>query len=159
MGKFFLLILFSLFFTGQSPAQKTAILCKSLIDGTGKVIADAAILVDGNRIVSIEKKSNLPKGITIIDLGDFTVLPGMIDMHVHPDMATDDYQVGHLRGSSASKALIGLKHVQELLNAGWTAVRVAGDADVGYANMEIRNAVNKGMFVGPHITEQHIIFL
>jgi imidazolonepropionase-like amidohydrolase len=44
-----------------------------------------------------------------------------------------------------------LKHVQELLNAGWTAVRVAGDADVGYANMEIRNAVNKGMFVGPHI--------
>lgn len=151
MGKICRLIFICLLTAINSSAQKTAILCKSLIDGTGKVISDAAILVEGNKIISIERKSNLPSGITIIDLGDFTVLPGMIDMHVHPDMATDDYQVGHLRGSSASKALIGLKHLQELLNAGWTAVRVAGDADVGYANMEIRNAINKGMFTGPHI--------
>jgi len=41
--------------------------------------------------------------------------------------------------------------VQDLLSAGWTALRVAGDEDVGYANMEIRNAINKGLFTGPHI--------
>lgn len=137
--------------SGRLVAQKTAILCRTLIDGTGKVISNPAIIVEGNRIVAIEKRINVQKGIAIIDLGDFTVLPGMIDAHAHPNLSEDDYQVEHLRRSSANKALMGLKHVQDLLMAGWTTLRVAGDADVGYANLEIRNAINKGLFVGPRI--------
>jgi imidazolonepropionase-like amidohydrolase len=131
--------------------QKTIILCKALIDGTGKTIANPAIVIEGNKIIAIEKRGNITKTDRVIDLGDYTVLPGMIDAHVHPDMYSDDYQTAHLRGSSASKALIGLKQVQGLLNAGWTSLRVAGDADVGYANFEIRNAINKGLFTGPRI--------
>ena len=46
---------------------------------------------------------------------------------------------------------MGLKNVQDLLAAGWTTLRVAGDGDVGYANIEIRNVINKGKFTGPHI--------
>ncbi len=145
-----LLILF-VFFCVSVKAQKTAILCKTLIDGTGKTISDAAIIIEGDRIMAIEKKGALPKGIAIIDLGNYTVLPGMIDAHVHPLLSAEDYQVGHLRESSAGKALIGLKRVQDLLNAGWTTLRVAGDADVGYANLEIRDAINNGTFVGPRI--------
>ena len=132
-------------------AQKTAIVCKTLIDGTGKVISNPAIIIDGNTIVSIIKKEEVQKGTTIIDLGDFTLLPGLIDAHVHPCIAVDDYQVAHLRASSAAKALSGLKTVQNLLSAGWTTLRVAGDADVGYADIEIRNAINSGTFTGPHI--------
>jgi imidazolonepropionase-like amidohydrolase len=135
----------------QSVAQKTAILCKTLIDGTGKTISNPAVIVDGDRIVAIEKRTNVPKGATIIDLGDFTMLPGMIDAHVHPNISADDYQVDHLRRSSANKALVGLKLVQDLLMAGWTTLRIAGDADVGYANLEIRNAINSGLFTGPRI--------
>jgi imidazolonepropionase-like amidohydrolase len=131
--------------------QKTAIVCKALIDGTGKIIFNPAVIIEGNTIVSIEKKESLQKGIAIIDLGDFTLLPGLIDVHVHPDIAADDYQVAHLRASSAAKALSGLKTVQNLLSAGWTTLRVAGDADVGYADIEIRNAINNGTFTGPHI--------
>jgi imidazolonepropionase-like amidohydrolase len=135
----------------QSVAQKTAILCKTLIDGTGKTISNPAVIVEGDRIVAIVKRNNVPKGATIIDLGDFTMLPGMIDAHVHPNISEDDYQVDHLRRSSANKALVGLKLVQDLLMAGWTTLRVAGDADVGYANLEIRNAINSGLFTGPRI--------
>lgn len=138
-------------FAYGSHAQKTALLAKALIDGTGKVIANPAVIIDGNKIVAVTTKENIPKGASIIDVGDYTLLPGLIDMHVHPNLTTDDYQVDFLKGSSASKALMGLKNVQDLLAAGWTTLRIAGDGDVGYANMEIRNAINKGMFIGPHI--------
>lgn len=140
-----------LFLSRISFGQQTVILCKTLLDGTGKIISNPAILVEGNKIVAVTNRKEIPKGAKVIDLGDFTVLPGLIDAHVHPDMYTDDYQTAHLRGSSASKALIGLRQVQELLQAGWTTLRVAGDADVGYADIEIRNAINKGWFIGPHI--------
>jgi imidazolonepropionase-like amidohydrolase len=145
-----LLVLTTVFFT-EGISQKTAILCKTLIDGTGKTITDAAIIVEGTRIVSIEKKASVPKGATVVDLGNYTVLPGMIDAHAHPLISADDYQNVHLRGSSASKALAGLKRSQELLANGWTTLRIAGDADVGYAHLEIRNAINKGLFTGPRI--------
>src|ERR1043165_7370315 len=144
------LFLTTVFFT-EGISQKTAILCKTLIDGTGKTISDAAIIVEGTRIVSIEKKTNIPKGATVVDLGSYTVLPGMIDAHAHPLISADDYQNVHLRGSSASKALAGLKRSQDLLANGWTTLRIAGDADVGYAHLEIRNAINKGLFTGPRI--------
>ena len=149
MKKFLLPLLLTAFLNTQ--AQRTVLLAKTLIDGTGKVIADPAVLIDSGRIVSIGRKGNLPKDAKVIDLGTKVLLPGLIDAHVHPDNSSDDYQVAHLRGSSAAKALQGLKHVQELLNAGWTTLRVAGDMDVAYANMEIRKAINEGMFTGPHI--------
>ena len=132
-------------------AQKIALVAKSLIDGTGKVITNPVVVISNNTISSITSKGSIPKDATLIDLGDYTILPGLIDMHIHPNLTTGDYQVDHLRGSSASKALLGLKNLQDILAAGWTTVRVAGDGDVGYANMEIRDAINKGMFIGPRI--------
>ena len=132
-------------------AQKTVIVCKTLIDGTGKTIADPAIIIEDGKIISIEKKSAAPKGAIVIDLGNYTILPGMIDAHVHPLQSAENYQINHLQGSSAAKTLLGLRRVQDLLGAGWTGLRIAGDADVGYANFEIRNAINKGLFTGPHI--------
>ena len=119
-----------------SEAQKTAILCKTLIDGTGKTITSPAIMVENGKITSIGKRTDVGPGTTIIDLGDYTMLPGLIDAHTHPcNNSSDDYQITHLRNSSAAKALIGLKNVQDLLAAGWTCLRVAGDADVGYADL------------------------
>jgi imidazolonepropionase-like amidohydrolase len=144
-------ILFLLFVSISSIAQKTAILCKTLIDGTGKTITNAAIVIEGEKIIAVGKKEIVPKDATVIDLGNYTLLPGLIDAHVHPLIDGDDYQVNHLRASSAQKALEGLKRVQDLLMAGWTTLRVAGDADVGYAHFEIRDAINKGLFIGPRI--------
>jgi imidazolonepropionase-like amidohydrolase len=151
MHKITLLIVSLILLPEVLLAQKTAVLCKTIIDGTGKIISNAAILIEGDKIIGIEKREKLTKDFIVIDLGEYTVLPGLIDAHVHPNMTVDDYQVEHLRKSSAAKALVSLKNCQDLLNAGWTTLRVAGDADVGYSNLEVRNAIKQGLFMGPRI--------
>ena len=79
-------------------------------------------------------------------------MPGFIDLHSHPLIAGDDYQTTHLKLSSAYKALQGLRAAQANLEYGWTTLRIAGDADVYYAHLEVRRAIDEGMFVGPRIT-------
>ena len=135
-----------------SFSQKTIITCKTLIDGTGKAISDAAIVIEHDRIVSVGRLEKIPAGVTVIDLGGYTVMPGFIDMHCHPlGDSDDDYQTYHLKNSSADKAMMCLKNVQGMLHAGWTSLRVPGDLDVGYAHFAVRNAINKGLFEGPRI--------
>ncbi len=151
MKKVYIILTAALLTTFGLSAQKTVLLCKKLIDGTGKVIDNPAIIIEGKKIIGIVKKSEAPKEATVIDLGDYTVLPGLIDAHVHTNYNSDDYQVAHIRQSSAAKTLTALKQLQDLLAEGWTTVRIAGDADVEYGSMEIKKAINKGLFVGPHI--------
>ena len=132
--------------------MRRGILCGQLIDGRGdRPLKKAAVLVEGERIVKVGGPDILPKGIEVIDLGGATLMPGLIDMHSHPLQSTDSYQVDHLRWSSAYKALKGLKAVQDDLMAGWTTLRIPGDDDVFYAPMDIRKAINEGMFVGPRL--------
>lgn len=148
--RFLIAIVF--FAATSASAQTTAIICKQLIDGKSDApIPNAVVLIENDRIKAIGGKDIIPKNATIVDLGNYTILPGMIDAHVHPLIDGDDYQVNHMKRTSAQKALDGLKRVQDLLNAGWTTLRVAGDADVGYAHLEIRDAINKGLFVGPRM--------
>jgi imidazolonepropionase-like amidohydrolase len=147
------LIFLSVINLSHVNAQVTAIVCKQIIDGKSNTPLKATvILVEGDRIKAIGQKDIIPKGAQSVDLSTYTVLPGFIDLHCHPlGDADDDYQTYHLRNSSAAKALQGLKNVQGMLMAGWTAIRVPGDLDVGYAHFDLRNAINKGMFDGPRI--------
>lgn len=132
--------------------EKTALRCGRLITGNeGEVWTDRVILVEGERIVAIGGSELLSEDYPLIDLSDYTVLPGLIDAHTHPLIYGSDYQVNHLKGSSAFNALRGLKTVQTWLSEGWTTIRIAGDADVQYAHLEIRDAINKGLFEGPRI--------
>lgn len=80
-----------------------------------------------------------------------TLLPGFIDCHVHLTIAKDDYQVDHLRLSSAAKALRALKAAQGLLLAGFTTIRTAGDADTFFPTLSVAKSIEAGEFVGPRI--------
>ena len=80
-----------------------------------------------------------------------TLLPGFIDCHVHLTIGTDDYQLDHLRLSGADKALRALKTAQGLLQAGFTTIRSAGDADVGYPSFALARSIKRGDFIGPTI--------
>jgi imidazolonepropionase-like amidohydrolase len=138
---------------GATPALSESVVlrCGTLIDGISDVPRqDAAVRVEGERIVSVGAAPG--DGGDVVDLSARTCLPGLIDAHAHPLIKTDDYQVDHLRRSSAYKALRGLRVAQEMLRAGWTTIRVLGDADVHYAHLDVRDAIEEGLFVGPRIT-------
>ncbi len=138
---------------GGAARATTALVADRLIDGrSSSVITNAAVLVEGDRIVAVGDRSIIPRGAELVDLGDATLLPGMINAHEHPLMSADDYQNAHLASSSASKALMALAGLQRLLLAGWTGVRVMGDADVYYANQDLRRAIDSGVFIGPRLT-------
>ncbi|MCM2270341.1 MAG: amidohydrolase family protein, partial [Thermoanaerobaculia bacterium] len=133
-------------------AARVALRAARLIDGVGeRARPDAVVVVEGERIAAVGGAELLVPGLAVIDLGDATLLPGLVDAHSHPLIVGDDYQVAHLRDSSAFKALRGLKAAQENLRAGWTTIRIAGDADVYYAHLDLRRAIDSGLFVGPRL--------
>ncbi len=138
--------------TLSSQGQPTALIADRLIDGTAsEARTDIVVVVEGERITTIGGREVIPPGARIIELPGATLMPGMINSHEHPLMYGDDYQNAHLQGSSAYKALMGLAALQRYLLAGWTGVRVMGDADVFYANQDIRRAIEDGIFIGPRM--------
>jgi hypothetical protein len=79
-----------------SAQEITAILCGNLIDGNSEqVISGAVILIEGERIIQIGTQEIISEGYSVIDLSEYTVLPGLIDMHVHPNLYVDNYHINH----------------------------------------------------------------
>ena len=148
------LITFSAFvWCGMAAAEPVALVPDLVIDGVGdRARANTVVVVDGERIVAVGDRSVIPAGARIIELPGRTLMPGFINCHEHPLMYGDDYQNAHLQASSAYKALMGLAALQRQLLAGWTTVRVMGDADVFYANQDIRKTVDGGIFIAPRLT-------
>lgn len=124
--------------------------CGALIDTVSATLRrDVAIRIEDGNIVAVDPF--VPGTSGVIDRSHDTCLPGLIDAHAHILIKTDDYQVDHLRRSSAYRALRGLSVVQEMLQSGWTTIRIVGDADVHYAHLDVRTAIREGLFVGPRI--------
>jgi imidazolonepropionase-like amidohydrolase len=138
---------------GSATAKTLALVPDRLIDGrSDKARIDAVVLVEGERITAVGSRSEIPADATVIELPGTTLMPGMINAHEHPLMYESDYQNAHLRGSSARKALMGLAGAQKHLLAGWTSIRVVGDADVFYAAQELRKVIDDGIFIGPRLS-------
>ncbi len=153
MRKAAILAITALLATGQALGEPIALVADRVIDGVGdKARTNTVVVVDGERIVAIGDRSAIPAGARVIELRGQTLMPGFINCHEHPLMYGDDYQNAHLQASSAYKALMGLAALQRMLLAGWTSVRVMGDADVYYANQDIRKTVDAGVFVAPRLT-------
>ena len=133
--------------------ENYAVVSNHLIDGKSDQIRhNLAIIVTNNKISKVVDRDLVPKDIRLIDLGNSTLMPGLINAHEHPLLHENDYQTAHLKSSSAYKALIGLKTHQGLLASGWTTIRVMGDGDVFYANQDIKKAIENKIFIGPRIT-------
>lgn len=150
------IVVSTLAFSPALNAQSTiqyALIADSIIDGISeKVLHNKAVIVKKNVITAIVPESEVPPESTIIDLAGTMLMPGMINVHEHPMIYKHDYQNGHLEASSAYKALLGLSNLQNLLLAGWTTIRVMGDADVYYAVQDLRRIIDEGVFSGPRLT-------
>lgn len=137
-----------------SQSHQLALTNATIIDGVGQQsITNGIILVEGNTIKAIGKvgEITIANDAQRIDCTGKFLLPGLMDMHAHILSSQADYQRDHLQKSSAQKALDGLRHSQALLRAGWTTLRIPGDADVHYAHLALRDVINRGDFVGPRI--------
>jgi imidazolonepropionase-like amidohydrolase len=133
--------------TAAAP-QPIALHAKRLLDVRSGSVSEAYIVVRGDRIEAVAKSA--PADAKIIELGNATVLPGLIDCHVHVEADWNDLSATtNLRESSPQKTLIGLKNAQEYLRRGFTTLRDAGTTDPAYDTVALRDAFAKGMFLGP----------
>ena len=134
-----------------SFAQKTFIHCGKLIDGISNSVAtQMTIVVEKNKIIAIEKGYSVPlPSDKVVDLKLKTVLPGLIDMHVHLENETSKDQFAQrIQASQADIAYNAQKNGMTTLMAGFTTVRDLGGTGV---NISLRNAINRGTTTGPRI--------
>ena len=135
----------------QLPSKSVAIHAGRVLDvKTGKLLSDQTIIIEDGKIASIEASAGMkiPAGATVIDLPNATVLPGLIDAHVHLTM---DPKFGYeeLGVSVPRETLTGAKNARVTLQAGFTTVRnVAAD---GYSDVALRDAINAGDVPGPRM--------
>ena len=136
--------------TASAADQLTAIHARRLLDVRSGNVSDAYVVVRGERIDSITKSA--PAGAKVIELGDATVLPGLIDCHVHLVTDWTDFTAtSYLRHSSPQKTLFGLLNSWAYLDRGFTTLRDAGEGDPAYGQVALRDAFTKGMFRGPRL--------
>ena len=125
-----------------------------LIDGRGgAVVAPAVVVVRGNKIESIG--GTVPPDAQVIDLGDSTLLPGLIDAHVHVllqgDITSADYDAQLFRESMAYRALRATKALRIALSHGFTTVRDLETEGAMYTDVDLKKAVNNGIIAGPRM--------
>lgn len=144
------IILLAFTFT-VSFAQQTLLHCGTLIDGeSNKAGKEMTIVVENGQIVAVEKGYKAPKsGDEVIDLKSKTVLPGLMDMHVHIEGETSpDRYIKEFTQNAADIAFQSTIYAKTTLMAGFTTVRDCGGSGV---NISLRNAINSGKVVGPRI--------
>src|SRR5499427_6481503 len=124
----------------------TVVRCGTLIDGTGaEPIRGATLVLEGETIVGVERNGDVPRDADVVDAGHLTVMPGMIDCHVHLGSSTWGVQQRLLMPFSLIVAH-ALNHARMTLEAGYTTVRDAAGTPRG-----VKMAVDEGLFPGPRM--------
>ena len=134
-------------------AQTVTVHAGHLIDPeSARVLDDQAIRVVDGRVVSVTRWTAPRAGETVIDWSGYWVLPGLIDSHVHlADIEQSNNVAEPLLHSAAEIAYVGARNARVTLEAGFTSVHDVGSYRA-FADVELRNAVNRGDVPGPRIS-------
>ncbi len=136
----------------QPSAGRTLIRAGHVIDvHTGNELPDETVIVQGEKIVGVAKTADTPAnaGDREVDLRQYTVLPGMIDVHVHLTMANNFDPYFELSMTPGKEAIIGVENAKTTLEAGFTTVRNVGADD--FTDVALRDEINAGHIPGPHM--------
>ena len=144
----------------SGSSRPIALRAARLLDGKSDIpLPNAVVLIDGERIVAIGSGLAVPPGTEVLDLGDETLLPGLIDAHTHlllelsgenAGAQYDDMLQVVATESTAERALLGAKLGREDLEAGITTVRDVGNSGVN-GDVALRDAIDRGWIPGPRI--------
>lgn len=152
-----LLLSLALFFANaalpQSAASNPIVLhAARLLDiEAGKIISPGEVLVQADRIVEVGQSVKHPASAQILDLGDVTLLPGLIDAHIHLFLHPGAEDLQTVEESVPQRTIIATQAAREDLLAGFTAERDMGTEGAGSADTAVRNAINSGLIPGPRL--------
>jgi len=124
------------------PDQVVAIRAGQMFDSrSGTIVPNQVVLIRGDRIADVGPSVQIPAGARVIDLGQATMMPGMIDVHVHVNTGG---------ASLAMRAITALANAQTDLAAGFTTVADMDSRGTFYT-VELRDAINSGLVQGPRM--------
>jgi imidazolonepropionase-like amidohydrolase len=137
----------------QSSASHPIVLhAARLLDvKSGRVVKPGEVLVLGERIVEVGASVKRPAGAEVIDLGDRTLMPGLIDAHVHLFLHPGAEDLQTVQESVPQRTITALLAARDDLMAGFTAERDMGTEGAGSADTAVRNAINDGLAPGPRL--------
>jgi len=151
------LLIFSLCFCSISFAQTstvTAIKCGRLINpADGSITQNAIIIVRGDRVEQAGPTLKIPDGANVIDLSRLTVLPGLIDSHTHILLQPEDERGAPpvITKSQAFRTVQAVAAAKRDLEAGFTTMRDLDSEGAGFADVAIRDGINRGIIPGPRL--------
>jgi len=138
------------------PRPTTPLVVKAarLFDSaSGAMVTPGLVVIDKGAIIGIGAGAKIPAGAQTIDLGDATLLPGLIDLHTHlSGEASGDWNADELDGfktSDVERGIAATLYAERTLLAGFTTVRDLGSS--GLIDVGLRNAINAGKIVGPRM--------
>ncbi len=124
---------------------------------TGAYVSPALVLVEGERIKAIGPSMEIPMGSEVIDLGDATLLPGLIDTHTHLLTRLDTAKeidpekgIRILQTETSRRVLLGAAMAREMMDAGYTSVRDLGNSGRN-GDVALRDAIEEGLIPGPRM--------
>ncbi len=118
---------------------------------TGRVLTPGEVLVDGEKIVAAGTSVNHPAGAETIELGDTTLMPGLIDVHVHLFLHPGAEDLQTVVESVPQRVISATLAAKADLMAGFTAERDMGTEGAGSADTAVRDAIDQGLIPGPHL--------
>ena len=118
---------------------------------SGKIITPGEVLVRSDRIAEAGSAVNHPAGAEVIDLGERTLMPGLIDAHVHLFLHPGAEDLQTVQESVPQRTIAATLAARDDLMAGFTAERDMGTEGAGSADTAVRNAIDSGSIPGPHL--------
>jgi imidazolonepropionase-like amidohydrolase len=147
---------FSFVAVAQTKDSVTAIKAGKLIDGKSDTPqSNITILVEGNRITAVGSGIIVPAGARVVDLSNYTVMPGLIDAHTHlllqGDITAEEYDAQLLKQSLQYRTILATVNARTALENGFTTLRDLETEGAGYSDVDVKRAINNGVIPGPRL--------
>jgi imidazolonepropionase-like amidohydrolase len=138
--------------TQPAPPHPIVLHAARLLDvKAGKIVKPGEILIEGERILEVGSSVKHPANAEVIDVGDRTLMPGLIDAHVHLFLHPGAEDLQTVQESVPERTITATLAARDDLMAGFTAERDMGTEGAGSADTAVRNAINAGKIPGPRL--------